>query len=91
VEWDLPEEFGPWEAASKRHHRFCLHDTQDRTLTTLQVHADAAGELDGVAGVDSSIRRVHQHGATAVRPGGRAGTAPPRAGRKVGPADHTGQ
>ena len=29
--------------------------------------ADAAGELDWAVSVDSTIARVHQHGATAAR------------------------
>jgi hypothetical protein len=33
----------------------------------LQAQADAAGELDWTVGVDSSISRVHHHGATAAR------------------------
>ena len=70
---DLPEEFGPWQTVWKRHHRFSLDGTWDRILTTLQAQADATGELDWVVSVDSSISRVHQHGATATRAPGHAG------------------
>jgi transposase len=70
---DLPEEFGPWQTVWKRHHRFSLDGTWDRILTALQARADAAGELDWVVSVDSSISRVHQHGATAARAPGRPG------------------
>ena len=36
-------------------------------LTQLQAEADAAGEIDWRVSVDSTIARVHQHGATAKR------------------------
>jgi transposase len=68
---DLPAEFGPWQTVWKRHHRFSSDGTWDRILTALQAQADAAGRLDWRVSVDSSISRVHQHGATAARtPGG---------------------
>ena len=68
---DLPAEFGPWQTVWKRHHRFSCDGTWDRILTALQAQADAAGGLDWRVSVDSSISRVHQHGATAIRtPGG---------------------
>ena len=70
---DLPDEFGPWQTVWKRHHRFSLDGTWDRILTALQAQADAAGDLDWVVSVDSSIHRVHQHGATAGRSPGRPG------------------
>lgn len=64
---DLPAEFGPWQTVWKRHHRFSTDGTWDRILTALQAQADAAGGLDWRVSVDSSISRVHQHGATAGR------------------------
>jgi transposase len=68
---DLPAAFGPWQTVWKRHHRFSADGTWDRILTALQAQADAAGQLDWRVSVDSSISRVHQHGATAIRtPGG---------------------
>ena len=60
-------EFGPWQTVWKRHARFAKDGTWDRVLTALQVRADAAGELDWNVSVDSTIARVHQHGATAAR------------------------
>jgi hypothetical protein len=41
------------------------------------------GELDWLVAVDSTIVRVHQHGATARRIGGNAATAPAE-GRSAG-------
>ena len=71
---DLPGEFGPWQTVWKRHHRFSVDGTWDRILTRLQATADAAGELDWTVAVDSTISRVHQHAATAARPGPAGGT-----------------
>jgi transposase len=69
VPWrDLPADFGPWQTAWKRYSRFALDGTRDKILTRLQTDADAAGELDWTVSVDSTVVRVHQHGATAARP-----------------------
>jgi transposase len=68
IPWrDLPPHFGPWQTVWKRHARFCKDGTWDRMLTALLVEADAAGEIDWNVSVDSTVSRVHQHGATASR------------------------
>ncbi len=68
VAWrDLPAEFGPWQTVWKRHHRFSLDGTWDRVLSALQSAADADGDIDWRLSVDSTVSRVHQHGATAAR------------------------
>ena len=68
IAWrDLPAEFGPWQTVWKRHHRFSTDGTWDRVLTALQAQADARDEIDWRLSVDSTIARVHQHGATAAR------------------------
>ena len=68
IPWrDLPAEFGPWQTVWKRHHRFCRDGTWDKVLTQLLVEADAAGEIDWQVSVDSTIARVHQHGANLPR------------------------
>jgi transposase len=68
IAWrDLPPEFGPWQMVWKRHHRFSTDGTWDKVLTMLQAQADARGEIDWRLSVDSTIARVHQHGATAAR------------------------
>jgi transposase len=64
---DLPREYGPWQTVWKRHKRFCTDGTWDRILAQLQAEADAAGDIDWTVSVDSTIVRVHQHGATARR------------------------
>ncbi len=68
VAWrDLPVEFGPWQTVWKRHYRFSLDGTWDKVLMALQVAADDNGEIDWRVSVDSTVARVHQHGATAAR------------------------
>jgi transposase len=64
---DLPEQFGPWQTVWKRHKRFSTDGTWDKILAQLQAEADAAGDIDWIVSVDSTIARVHQHGATAKR------------------------
>jgi transposase len=64
---DLPADFGPWQTVWKRHAKFSKDGTWDRVLTVLLAQADEAGELDWRVSVDSTISRVHQHGATAAR------------------------
>jgi transposase len=68
IAWrDLPAEFGPWQTVWKWHHRFSTDGTWDRVRSALQAQADAAGGIDWRVSVDSTIARVHQHGATAAR------------------------
>ncbi len=64
VAWrDLPAEFRPWQTVWKRHHTFSLDGTWDRVLSALQSAADADGGIDWRVSVDSTVSRVHQHGA----------------------------
>ena len=68
IAWrDVPREFGPWQTVWKRHNKFAKDGTWDRLLIALQAQADANGEIDWKLSIDSSIMRVHQHGATAPR------------------------
>ncbi len=68
VPWrDLPSEFGAWQTVHRRHQRWSTDGTWDRVLAQLQADADADGDLDWRVSVDSTIARVHQHGATAKR------------------------
>jgi transposase len=62
-----PTDFGPWQTVWKRHYRFCLDGTWDRVPAALQAEADVRGKIDWKVSVDSTIARVHQHGATAAR------------------------
>lgn len=78
VPWrDVPESFGPWQTLHYRHARWSADGTWARLLAKAQTDADAAGELDWLVAVDSTIVRVHQHGASARRVGGNAATHRP--------------
>lgn len=63
----LPREFGAWQTVARRHLQWSKDGTWDRVLAQLQADADANGDLDWAVSVDSTIARVHQHGATAAR------------------------
>ncbi len=68
VPWrDLPAEYGAWQTVHRRHQRWSVDGTWDRILAALHVDAEALGEIDWRLSVDSTIARVHQHGATAAR------------------------
>lgn len=64
---DLPASFGPWKTVWKRHARFSKDGTWDRVLERLLVVADADGRIDWELALDSTISRVHQHGANMSR------------------------
>jgi transposase len=51
----------------RRHQRWSQDGTWDRVLPALQADAETAGDTDWQASADSTISRVHQHGATAAR------------------------
>lgn len=70
---DLPERFGPWQTAWKRHAKWSRDGTWQRVWQALQANADDAGELDWLVAVDSSLVRVHQHAATLPREPSRGG------------------
>ncbi len=68
VPWrDLPAEYGSWQTAHRRHAIWSKDGTWDRVLSGVLAEADAAGDLDWAASLDSTITRVHQHGASAAR------------------------
>lgn len=64
---DVPERFGKWNSIYKRFDRWATDGTWERLLATVQSHSDALGKLDWVTAIDSTITRVHQHGATLPR------------------------
>ncbi len=64
---DVPERFGPWQTLWKRHARFSRDGTWDRILAQVLAQADAAGQLDWQVSIDSTVSRVHQHGANMHR------------------------
>jgi len=78
IPWrDLPAEYGSWQTVHRRHQKWSIDGTWDRILAELQTDAEAAGGIDWRVSVDSTIARVHQHGATAAR-------------CSSGPSSHTG-
>ena len=82
---DVPAEFAPWQTLWKRHAKWSADGTWARVLGELQGLADAAGELDWVVSVDSSIVRAHQHAAGA-RHGHTGGCAEPHERRAAAAA-----
>lgn len=65
---DLPERFGKWNTVYKTFDRWAKQGVWAKVLEQVQSQAHASGELDWVASIDSTIVRVHQHGATLPRP-----------------------
>ena len=69
---DLPERFGPWNTIYKNFDRWAKAGVWASVLEKVQSLAHANGDLDWVTSIDSTIVRVHQHGATLARAtGGR--------------------
>jgi len=75
----LPREYGAWQSVHRRHLKWSQDGTWDRVLAALHAEAETAGDTDWRVSVDSTISRVHQHGATARRsssgPSSRTGGA----------------
>lgn len=67
---DVPERFGKWNSIYKRFVRWAADGTWERLLAEVQRQSDAAGRLDWVVSIDSTITRMHQHGATLARDAG---------------------
>lgn len=70
---DLPEDFPAWQTVWWRFDRWSKDGTWDRVLSELQGQTQAAGELEWVVSVDSTIARAHQHAAGARRAALRGG------------------
>ncbi|GAA2615721.1 hypothetical protein GCM10010304_81360 [Streptomyces roseoviolaceus] len=68
---DVPERYGPWHTLHTRFRRWALDGTFKRMLQAAQARADAAGGIDWLVSVDSTVVRAHQHAAGA-RKGGPA-------------------
>jgi transposase len=71
VSWrDLPERYGPWKSVYTRFRRYAIAGVFTRALQQIQAQADAAGDIDWLVQIDSTIVRAHQHSAATGRKGG---------------------
>jgi transposase len=68
---DMPERYGPWKTAHERFRRWAEDGTWARLKREVIALAEAAGEVDWDAQVDSTVVRAHQHAAGARKRGGR--------------------
>lgn len=64
---DVPERYGDWNSIYHRFSQWSHDGTWDRALVAMQTAAAASDEVDWTVSVDSSITRVHQHGASLPR------------------------
>lgn len=64
---DVPERFGNWNTLYKNFNRWSHAGVWAAVLEHVQSNAQQVGDLDWVASIDSTIVRVHQHGATLTR------------------------
>jgi transposase len=64
---DVPERFGNWNTIYKNFNRWADAGVWARVLEKVQSLAQQSGDLDWVTSIDSTIVRVHQHGATLAR------------------------
>ena len=66
---DVPERYGPWKTCYERYRMWANDGTWTRLKTELIGDADARGELDWDAQIDSTVVRAHQHAAGARKGG----------------------
>ncbi|MCZ0982956.1 IS5 family transposase [Streptomyces diastatochromogenes] len=66
---DVPERYGPWATLHTRFRRWAADGTFDRMLRAAQARADAAGDIEWLVSVDSTVVRAHQHAAGARKGG----------------------
>ncbi|MFE1265715.1 IS5 family transposase [Streptomyces albogriseolus] len=77
ISWrDLPERYGPWQTVYTRFRRYAIDGVFTRALQQIQARADAAGDIDWLVQIDSTIVRAHQHAAATGRKGGTSGDEP---------------
>jgi transposase len=81
ISWrDLPARYGPWKTVYTRFRRYALNGVFTRALQRVQARADAAGDIDWLVQIDSTIR-AHHHAAT-----GRKGGSVSRTNRTITPS-----
>lgn len=70
VAWrDVPPRYGSWATLHTRFRRWAEDGTFDRMLRAAQAKADAAGDIDWLVSVDSTVVRAHQSAAGARKGG----------------------
>ncbi|MGA5329137.1 IS5 family transposase [Streptomyces griseoincarnatus] len=74
ISWrDLPERYGPWQTVYTRFRRYAIDGVFTRAPQQIQARADAAGDINWLVQIDSTIVRAHQHAAATGRKGGSSG------------------
>jgi transposase len=64
---DVPDRFGNWNSIYQRFSDWSEDGTWARLLAAVQSVAASKDEVEWTVSVDSTITRVHQHGATLSR------------------------
>ncbi len=62
---DVPQRYGSWKSIYTRFRRWALAGVFTRMLAGVHADVDAAGDIDWLVSVDSTIVRAHQHAAGA--------------------------
>ncbi|MFE3269183.1 transposase [Streptomyces sp. NPDC059215] len=63
----LPERYGPWKTVYLRLRRYALTGAFTQALQKIQARSDAAGDIDLLLQIDSTIVRAHQQAAVTGR------------------------
>lgn len=91
IPWrDVPERYGPHSTLSERHRQWSADGTWDRLVREIQSVADAGGDIDWDASVDSTSVRAHQHAAGAPQAAPRPVSGKKGARRRTNRAGHEG-
>ncbi|WP_436319328.1 IS5 family transposase [Streptomyces nigra] len=77
---DVPERYGSWATLPTRFRRRAKDGTFERMLRAAQARTDAAGDIEWLVSVDSTIVRAHQHAAGARKEGSGRGLGRSRGG-----------
>ncbi|MBL3669400.1 transposase [Streptomyces sp. M2CJ-2] len=62
----MPERYGPWATLHTRFRRWAADGTFERMLRAAQAKADAAGNIEWLVSVDSTVVRAHQPGSAST-------------------------
>nr|WP_079110078.1 transposase [Streptomyces roseifaciens] len=88
ISWrDLPERYGPWRTVYTRFRRYAIAGVFTQALRQIQSRADAAGDIDRVVQIDSTIVWAHHHAAATGRKGGGTGRTNRTITPSVGPGE----